>query len=227
MLDLRARRPALSPSILNADFSHLAQVFRQLELGGADYVHLDVMDGRFVPTISFGLPVVEAARRATSLPLDVHLMVVEPERHVSDFIAAGAAIVTVHAEACLHLYRTVQQIHAIGALAGVALNPATPVTAVEEILPFVDLVLVMTVEPGYGGQALIPATLRKVERLRRLIDEMGLPAVIEVDGGVKPSNVAAVIEAGADVVVAGSAVFPPNGSTVDALQALRHAMRRS
>lgn len=227
MLDLRARRPALSPSILNADFGHLAEVFRQLELGGADYVHLDVMDGRFVPTISFGLPVVEAARRATSLPLDVHLMVVEPERHVSDFVAAGAAIVTVHAEACLHLYRTVQQIHAIGALAGVALNPATPVTAVEEILPFIDLVLVMTVEPGYGGQALIPATLRKVERLRRLIDEMGLPAVIEVDGGVKSSNVAAAIEAGADVVVAGSAVFPPNGSTVDALQALRHAMRRS
>ncbi len=227
MLDLRARRPALSPSILNADFGHLVEVFRQLELGGADYVHLDVMDGRFVPNISFGLPVVETARRATSLPLDVHLMVVEPERHVGDFVAAGAAIVTVHAEACLHLYRTVQQIHVLGALAGVALNPATPVTAVEEILPFVDLVLVMTVEPGYGGQTLIPAALRKVERLRRLIDEMGLPAVIEVDGGVKSSNVAAVLEAGADVVVAGSAVFPPNGSTVDALQMLRHAMRRS
>ena len=227
MPDLRARRPALSPSILNADFGHLAEAFRQLELGGADYVHLDVMDGRFVPNISFGLPVVEAARRATSLPLDVHLMIVEPERYIGDFVAAGASIVTIHAEACLHLHRAVRQIHETGALAGVALNPATPLAAVEEILPFVDLVLIMTVDPGFGGQALIPAALRKVERLRRLIDELGLPAVIEVDGGVKESNVAAVIRTGADVVVTGSAAFPPGGSTVEALQALRRAMQGS
>ena len=165
------------------------------------------------------------ARRATSLPLDVHLMIVEPERYIGDFVTAGASIVTVHAEACLHLHRTVQQIHEAGALAGVALNPATPLAAVEEILPFVELVLVMTVNPGFGGQTLIPAALRKVERLRRLIDETGIPAVIEVDGGVKESNMAAVIEAGADVVVTGSAAFPPGGSTVEALQALRRAMQ--
>jgi ribulose-phosphate 3-epimerase len=226
VLDLRSRRPALSPSILNADFGHLAAVLRQLEHGGADYVHLDVMDGRFVPNISFGLPVVEAARRATNLPLDVHLMIVEPERYIDDFVAAGASIVTVQVEACVHLHRTVQQIHAAGALAGVALNPATPLAAVEEIVPFVELVLVMTVDPGYGGQTLIPATLRKVERLRRLIDDRGLPAVIEVDGGIKASNMAAVLEAGADVVVTGSAAFPPDGSTVEAVQALRRAMGR-
>ena len=226
MLDLRSRRPALSPSILNADFGHLAAVVRQLEQGGADYIHLDVMDGRFVPNLSFGLPVVEAVRRATTLPLDVHLMIVEPERYIGDFIAAGASIVTVQVEACVHLHRTVQQIHAAGALAGVALNPSTPLAALEEIVPFVELVLVMAVDPGYGGQTLIPATLRKVERLRRLIDDLGLPAVIEVDGGIKASNMAAVLEAGADVVVTGSAAFPPDGSTVEAVQALRRAMGR-
>lgn len=226
MLDLRARRPALSPSILNADLAYLADAVRQLEAGGADYIHLDVMDGRFVPNISFGLPVVEAVRRVSRLPLDVHLMIVEPERYVYQFVEAGASVVTVHVEACVHLHRVVQQIREAGALAGVALNPATPVVAVQEILPFVDLVLVMTVDPGFGGQALIPAALRKTGWLRRLIDEMGATAVIEVDGGVKVSNIAAVVEAGADVVVTGSAAFPPGGSTVDAVRALRRAMGR-
>ena len=217
----------IAPSILAADFAALAEAVARVEAGGADLLHVDVMDGRFVPNLTVGPVVVEALRKRTRLPLDVHLMIVEPERYIGDFVAAGASIVTIHAEACLHLHRAVRQIHETGALAGVALNPATPLAAVEEILPFVDLVLIMTVDPGFGGQALIPAALRKVERLRRLIDELGLPAVIEVDGGVKESNVAAVIRAGADVVVTGSAAFPPGGSTVEALQALRRAMQGS
>ncbi len=217
----------IAPSILSADFAALADEVARVEAGGADWLHVDVMDGRFVPNLTIGPLVVEAVRKRTRLPLDVHLMIVEPERYIGDFVAAGASIVTIHPEACLHLHRAVRQIHETGALAGVALNPATPLAAVEEILPFVDLVLIMTVDPGFGGQALIPAALRKVERLRRLIDELGLPAVIEVDGGVKESNVAAVIRAGADVVVTGSAAFPPGGSTVEALQALRRAMQVS
>jgi len=202
-----SRRPLLSPSILNADFTQLGTVVQELERAGADAIHLDVMDGRFVPNISFGIPVVSAVRRATTLPLDVHLMVVEPERYVTAFAEAGATALTVHVEATVHLHRTVTAIKELGLLAGVALNPATPLAAIEEILPFVDLVLVMTVNPGFGGQALIPAALRKVERLRRLIDEAGLPCLLAVDGGVKLTNLQAVLHAGADIVVTGSALF--------------------
>jgi ribulose-phosphate 3-epimerase len=202
-----SRRPLLSPSILNADFTQLGTVVQELERAGADAIHLDVMDGRFVPNISFGVPVVSAVRRATTLPLDVHLMVVEPERYVTAFAEAGATALTVHVEATVHLHRTVTAIKELGLLAGVALNPATPLAAIEEILPFVDLVLVMTVNPGFGGQALIPAALRKVERLRRLIDEAGLPCLLAVDGGIKLTNLEAVLHAGADIVVTGSALF--------------------
>ncbi|WP_081887093.1 ribulose-phosphate 3-epimerase [Thermorudis peleae] len=220
MVDLRSRLPALAPSILDADFACLADAVRLLEAHGADFIHLDVMDGRFVPNISFGLPVVSAVRRLTRLPLDVHLMIVEPERYVEAFIEAGATIVTVHAEVSPHLHRTVQLIHEHGARAGVALNPATPLALIEEILPFVDVVLVMTVNPGFGGQTLIPSVLQKVRRLRARIDEQRLPAVIEIDGGIKPSNVGAGIAAGADVLVTGSAVFH-----ADDPAAVLHALR--
>lgn len=220
MVDLRSRLPALAPSILDADFACLADAIRLLESHGADFIHLDVMDGRFVPNISFGLPVVSAVRRLTRLPLDVHLMIVEPERYVESFIEAGATIVTVHAEVSSHLHRTIQLIHEHGARAGVALNPATPLALIEEILPFVDVVLVMTVNPGFGGQTLIPSVLQKVRRLRARIDEQRLPAVIEIDGGIKPSNVGAGIAAGADVLVTGSAVFH-----ADDPAAVLHALR--
>ncbi len=215
------RRPMLSPSILNADFARLGEIVRELEEAGADAIHLDVMDGRFVPNISFGLPVVEAVRRSTALPLDVHLMIVEPERYLAAFAAAGATAITVHVEASVHLHRTVTAIKELGLMAGVALNPATPLAAAEEILPYVDLILVMTVEPGYGGQPLIPSTLRKVERLRAQIDHSGLPCLLSVDGGIKISNVAAVLAAGADVVVTGSALFQDDASPGELLRRFR------
>src|SRR5690606_6899219 len=177
------RRVAIAPSVLTADLVRLADAVAAIEAAGADYVHLDVMDGRFVPNITIGIPVVEAVADVTHLPVDVHLMIVEPERYVDQFIAAGAQIVTVHVEASVHLHRTVQRIREAGAQAGVALNPATPLAAIEEILPFVDLVLVMSVNPGFGGQTFIPTSLGKIERLRRMIDERGARAVIQVDGG--------------------------------------------
>ncbi|MFN3336943.1 MAG: ribulose-phosphate 3-epimerase [Thermomicrobium sp.] len=221
------RRPMLSPSILNADFTRLGEVVRELEEAGADAIHLDVMDGRFVPNISFGLPVVAALRQVTTLPLDVHLMIVEPERYLTAFAEAGATAITVHVEASIHLHRTVQMIHERGVLAGVALNPATPLAAIEEILPFVDLVLVMTVDPGFGGQSLIPAALRKLERLRRMVDEAGLPCLLSVDGGVKLSNIEAVVRAGADVVVTGSALFHSGQTPGQELQRFRDAMQQA
>ncbi|HET9015951.1 MAG TPA: ribulose-phosphate 3-epimerase [Thermomicrobiaceae bacterium] len=220
-----AGQAAIAPSILTADLARLADAVAELEAAGADYAHLDVMDGRFVPNISIGIPVVAAVSRVTRLPLDVHLMIVEPERYVEQFVQAGAAVVTVQVEACVHLNRVVQQIHAAGARAGVALNPATPLVAVEEILPFADLVLVMSVNPGFGGQEFIPSALSRVTRLRRMIDDSGASALIEVDGGIKASNVRRVVEAGADVIVAGSAVFAPEHSVSEGVAALRAALR--
>lgn len=197
----------IAPSILSADFSRLGEEIRSVEAAGADYIHVDVMDGRFVPNITIGPLVVEAARRVTSLPLDVHLMIAEPDRYIPDFAAAGADIIVVHAEACPHLHRTVQLIRSLGKKAGVSLNPATPLNHLDYVLEELDLVLLMTVNPGFGGQSFIEACLPKIQALRGILDKRGLEAELEVDGGVKVSNIDRISHAGADVFVAGSAVF--------------------
>lgn len=197
----------IAPSILSADFSRLGEEIRAIEAAGADYVHIDVMDGHFVPNITIGPLVVEAARRVTSLPLDVHLMIENPDRYIPDFAAAGADIIVVHAEAVNHLHRTVQLIRSLGKRAGVSLNPATPLDVLEYVLDDLDLVLLMTVNPGFGGQSFIEACLPKIHSLRAMLDRRGSEAELEVDGGVKESNIAVVSHAGADVFVAGSAVF--------------------
>lgn len=201
-------RIQIAPSILSADFGRLADEVKAAEAAGADLIHVDVMDGRFVPNITIGPLVVEAVRRATSLPLDVHLMIVEPERFISDFVKAGASIVSVHQETCPHLHRTLQQIRAAGAKPSVVLNPSTPLGAIEEILPEVEQVLLMSVNPGFGGQSFIGATVDKVRRLRRLLDERSLSRVdIELDGGINPETAKQVVAAGATVLVAGNSVF--------------------
>jgi len=197
----------IAPSILSADFSRLGEEIQTIEKGGADYVHVDVMDGHFVPNITIGPLVVEAVRRITTLPIDVHLMIENPDRFIPDFARAGADIITVHQEAVPHLHRTVQLIKGLGKKAGVSINPATPVSTLEVILDDLDLVLVMSVNPGFGGQSFIPASLPKIEELRKLIDRRRLAIELEVDGGVKTDNIGLIAGAGADVFVAGSAVF--------------------
>ncbi|MHB1843460.1 MAG: ribulose-phosphate 3-epimerase [Deltaproteobacteria bacterium] len=216
------RRVRIAPSILSADFGHLADEVAAAEAAGADLLHVDVMDGRFVPNLTIGPPVVQAIRRATALPLDVHLMIVEPERYVERFVEAGATLVSVHAEASTHLHRTLQQIRAAGAKAAVALNPATPLEAVEWVLEDLDMVLLMSVNPGFGGQRYVPQVTRKIAALARLARERKLSFDIEVDGGVKPENAAEVAGAGATVLVAGSAVFEA-GDYAKAILALRTA----
>lgn len=201
------RKIRIAPSILSADFGRLADEVSAVERAGADWIHVDVMDGRFVPNITLGPVVVSAVRKATQLPLDVHLMIVEPERYIEAFAKAGASSITIHAEACFHLHRTLQQIRDAGAKPAVVLNPATPLVALEEILPDVEMVLLMSVNPGFGGQAFIPEVMDKVRRLRAMIAARGLSTLIEVDGGVNARNARQLIEAGADVLVAGSAVF--------------------
>ena len=200
----------IAPSILSADFARLGDEIRAVEAAGADYIHIDVMDGRFVPNITIGPLVVAAARRVTSLPLDVHLMIEEPERYVEEFAKAGADIIVVHAEACCHLHRVVQQIRGLGKKAGVSLNPATSLNTLDYVLEELDLVLLMTVNPGFGGQSFIESGIHKIQQLRAMLDRRGCEAELEIDGGVKPSNVARIAHAGADVVVAGSAVFGSN-----------------
>jgi ribulose-phosphate 3-epimerase len=197
----------IAPSILSADFSRLGDEVRAVAAAGADYIHVDVMDGHFVPNITIGPLVVEAVRKVTDLPLDVHLMIADPDKYIPDFAAAGSDIIVVHAEATNHLHRTIQLIKSLGKKAGVSLNPATPLQYLDYILGDLDLVLLMTVNPGFGGQSFIDACLPKIHALRAMLDDRGCEAELEVDGGVKTSNIAAIAHAGADVFVAGSAVF--------------------
>jgi len=218
------RAVKLAPSILSADFARLGEQVREAEAAGADRIHIDVMDGRFVPVISMGLPIVEAVLRGTRLPLDIHLMGVEPERHIDAFMEAGGDIVNVHVEAATHLHRIVRQIRARGRLAGVCLNPATPLSAIEEVLPAVDQVMVMSVDPGYAGQTFIEAVLGKVQRLRRLLDDLGLDVEIEIDGGVTPENASRCVAAGATALVAASAVFNDRAPVADNIARLRAAL---
>ncbi len=214
----------LAPSILSADFSRLREQIQECEQAGADYIHIDVMDGRFVPAISVGLLVVEAIRRSTGLVLDIHLMVVEPEKQAGPFMDAGGDIINVHVEAATHLHRIIQDVHQREKRAGVCLNPGTPVGAVEEVLPEVDQVMVMAVNPGASGQRFIESALPKVARLRRLIDEGGLRAEIEVDGGVSPETAPRCAAAGANVVVAASAIFNERGTPGQNIERLQESL---
>ncbi len=197
----------IAPSILSADFSRLAEEIEAVERGGATILHVDVMDGHFVPNITIGLPVVKSIANSTKLPIDAHLMISEPGRYAEQFVGAGASMVSVHVEADAHLHRTLMSIKSAGARAGVVINPATPIGDLEEVLAFVDYVLVMSVNPGFGGQQFIRSSLEKVQRLRRIIDERGLNVRIEIDGGVDLKNIGEVVAAGAEIIVAGSAIF--------------------
>jgi ribulose-phosphate 3-epimerase len=204
---MKASIARIAPSLLSADFSKLGEEIAMCEAGGADWIHVDVMDGCFVPNLSFGVKVIETARRCTSLPLDVHLMVVEPEKYFDDYAAAGASGLTIHAEAAPHLNRQLTRIRELGCRAGVALNPATPLSAVSETLAEIDLLLIMSVNPGFGGQSFIPHSLDKIRRARTLLDEQHCNAALEVDGGINRETIFSVWNAGADAFVAGNAVF--------------------
>ncbi len=214
------RKLRIAPSILSADFSRLGEEVKAVDRAGADWIHVDVMDGSFVPNITIGQPVVCALKKVTKKPLDVHLMIDNPERHIETFAEAGADIITVHIEACTHLHRTLQQIRSLGKKAGVSLNPHTPDEHVRYILKEVDLVLVMSVNPGFGGQKFIPSALEKLTAIRKTIDETGRAIDLEIDGGVNPKTVRDIVKSGADVLVAGSAIFKTK-SYKKAIDALR------
>ena len=211
----------LAPSVLTANFGNLAAEIEAAEAGGADIIHLDVMDGAFVPNITFGPKFVETVRRYTSLPIDVHLMVQDPDRYLDEFIQAGADVLTVHVEASLHLNLTVQRIHDLGCRSGVAMNPATSVESVREILPFVNMILVMSVNPGFGSQQFIETSTSKIARTRQLMDQFNPTCDLQVDGGVYARNIDDVVRAGANVIVVGSAVFNDRGSVADNIAKLR------
>jgi ribulose-phosphate 3-epimerase len=214
----------LAPSILSADFSRLGQQVAEATEAGADYIHVDVMDGRFVPNLTIGAPVVAAIRPWTNLPLDVHLMIEAPESQIEQFVNAGADIITVHMEACPHIHRVVQMIKGLGVRVGVALNPGTPIDVLEEVLPSLDLVLVMTVNPGFGGQTFIEAMLDKIARLRAELDKRGLATELEVDGGINADVAPRVVAAGARVLVAGAAVFNSQQTVKEAVAKIRASL---
>lgn len=215
----------LAPSILTADFTRLGAQIQEAEAAGVDWIHLDIMDGHFVPNLSFGPLLVRAIRSITRLPLDVHLMIEQPDRYLADFAEAGADRMTVHVETCPHLHRTIQQIKELGCKAGVTLNPATPLSTLEEILPEADLVLIMSVNPGFGGQKYIPASTAKIARLRAMLNALNSPAEIEVDGGINAGTIAEVVGAGATVLVVGSAIFNDRAPIAENVRRLRENTR--
>lgn len=219
-------RVKIAPSILAADFACLGEAIHSAENAGADYIHVDVMDGHFVPNITIGPPVVQCLRRVTDLPLDVHLMIDDPIKYVPAFAEAGADGLTVHIEATPHIHGTLQQIRRLGVRPGITLNPGTPASSISEILPDVDLVLVMTVNPGFGGQGFIERTLSKIQQLRDMLDSIGSEADLEVDGGIHPQTAERVVAAGATVLVAGTAIFRAQDGVVAAVKAIREAARR-
>ena len=217
----------IAPSILSADFSRLAEEVRAVEAAGADWIHADVMDGHFVPNITFGPPVVAAVSKTTSLPIDVHLMIENPDRYIDDFAAAGASLISVQVEACPHLHRTIAHIRSCGVKAGAVLNPATPLSCLEWVAGDLDYVLIMSVNPGFGGQAFIAASLPKLRSLRRLIDDRGLSLLVEIDGGVNATTIADIAACGVDVFVAGSAIYnsPDYRKSIDRLRQLAQSGR--
>ncbi len=221
----RNQKVKIAPSILSADFARLGEQVQEATKAGADYIHIDVMDGRFVPQITIGAPVVAAIRRWTDLPLDVHLMIESPEQQISQFAKAGASIITVHMETCLHIHRVVQMIKDAGCKAGISINPATSISVLDEILPEVDLVLLMTVNPGFSGQTFIESTLNKITRLRKELDRRSLKAELEVDGGINIETASKVVKAGATVLVAGAAIFNSRESVEEAINKLRVSLR--
>jgi len=220
------KKMLISPSILSADMARLAEEVQSIERAGADWVHVDVMDGRFVPNITIGIPVVAALKKATRMPLDVHLMIVEPERYIADFAKAGADIIVVQAEGTYHLQRTLVAIREAGAKSGVALNPSSPLSLIEHVLGDVDLALIMTVEPGFGGQSFLPSMLPKLRDLARLVRDRNLPVDIEVDGGINKETIGQVAEAGANVFVSGTGVFG-TGDVSKAIKQLRSEIQKA
>jgi ribulose-phosphate 3-epimerase len=218
------KRVLIGPSILSADFRRLGEQVHEVEAAGADFIHVDVMDGVFVPNISIGFPILEAVRASTSLPIDVHLMIVEPGRWVERFAAAGADSISIHVEVDPNLYRTLRMIEEAGATPSVTLNPGTPLVMLEPVIPIVRQVLIMSVNPGFGGQTFIPASLDRLRRVREMLDETNPTCRLEVDGGIKASNAGKVVAAGADKLVVGSAVYAPDGSIAEKMRALRMAV---